>query len=141
MDIQIGQHLYRNTDGTIEIQGALQMEIELRGTNAPPRLNFALFDTSGKIPAKLMNSAFTINEGSAYSLTKSPNSIVITHPESGTEVLNLSVESENKVVISQGKFYTLKGHPITITPNEWNIEKITVKEGETDMKGKPVSLG
>lgn len=31
MDIQIGQHVYRNTDGTIEIEGALQTEISLRG--------------------------------------------------------------------------------------------------------------
>ena len=141
MDIQIGQHVYRNTDGTIEIEGVLQMEIELRGASTVPRVNFALFDTNGKIPAKLMNSTFTINEGSAYSLSKDPKSIVITHPESGTEVLNLAIESENKVVISKGNFYTLKGHPITITPEEWTLEKTTVKEGETDMKGKAVSLG
>ena len=141
MDIQIGKHLYRNTDGTIEVEGVLQIEIDLRDSGSPPRLNFALFDPNGKLPAKLMNSTFTINEGSAYSLTKSPTSIVIKHQESGKEVLNLSVESENKVLISQGNFYSLKGHPVTITPNEWTIEKTTVKEGETDMKGKTVSLG
>ena len=88
-----------------------------------------------------MSSNFTQNEGNAYSLKKSPTSVVITHPQSGTEVLNLSVESENKVVISNGKFYTLKGHTLTITPDEWTIEKTTVKEGETDMKGKGISLG
>ena len=93
------------------------------------------------MPAKLQNSYFSINQGSAYSLTKSQSSLVITHPESGTEVLNLTVESENKVVISKGNFYTLKGHIINITPEEWTIEKTTVKEGETDMKGKAVSLG
>jgi len=141
MDIQIGKHVYRNTDGTIEIEGALQIEIELRGAGTPPRLNFAIFDTVGKLPAKLMSSNFTNNEGNAYSLKKSPTSLVVTHPESGTEVLNLAVESENKVVISNGNFYTLKGHSITITPDEWTIEKTTVKEGETDMKGKGISLG
>ncbi len=141
MDIQIGQHVYRNTDGTIEIEGALQIEITLRGGGAPPQLNFAIFDAVGKIPGKLMSSNFTVNEGSAYSLSKSPTSIVITHPESGTEVLNIAVESENKVVISKGKFHTLKGHTVTITPEDWTIEKTTVTKGETDMKGKGVSLG
>ena len=141
MDIQIGKHVYRNTDGTIEIEGALQIEIALRGTGTPPRLNFAIFDGNGKMPAKIMNNTFTINEGGAYSLSKSPDGIVITHPESGAEVLNLRVESENMVVISKGHFYTLKGHVISITPEEWTIEKTTVKEGETDMKGKAVSLG
>ena len=66
---------------------------------------------------------------------------MITHPESGTEVLNLTVESEKKVVISKGSFYTLKGHIINITPEEWTLEKTTVKKGETDMKGKAARLG
>jgi len=118
MDIQIGKHVYRNTDGTIEIEGALQIEISLRGGGAPPQLNFVIFDAVGKIPGKLNSSNFTVNEGNVYSLKKSPTSLVITHPETSTEVLNLSVESENTVVISQGKFYTLKGHTITITQSD-----------------------
>ena len=141
MDVQIGQHVYRSTNGMIEIEGALQLEIELRGANIPPRLNFAIFDAVGKIPAKLMNSNFTVNEGNAYALSKNPTSLVLTHLESGTEVLNLAVESDNKVLISQGNFYTLKGHLLNITPDQWTIEKTTVKKGETDMQGKAVCLG
>ena len=141
MDIQVGQHVYRNTDGTIEIEGALQMEISLRGGGASPQLTFAIFDGAGKMPAKLQDSNFSINQGSAYSLTKSQTSLMITHLESGMEVLNLTVESEKKVVISKGSFYTLKGHIINITPEEWTLEKTTVKKGETDMKGKAARLG
>ena len=141
MDIQVGQHVYRNTDGTIEIEGALQMEISLRSGGASPQLTFAIFDGAGKMPAKLQGNNFSINQGSAYSLTKSQTSLMITHLESGTEVLNLTVESEKKVVISKGSFYTLKGHIINITPEEWALEKTTVKKGETDMKGKAARLG
>ena len=141
MDIQVGQHVYRNTDGTIEIEGALQMEISLRSGGASPQLTFAIFDGAGKMPAKLQDNNFSINQGSAYSLTKSQTSLMITHLESGTEVLNLTVESEKKVVISKGSFYTLKGHIINITPEEWTLEKTTVKKGETDMKGKAARLG
>ena len=141
MDIQVGQYVYRNTDGTIEIEGALQMEIFLRSSGAHPQLTFAIFNKAGKMTAKLQNSHFSINEGSAYSLTKTTTFLLIKHSESGTEVLNLSVESQNKIVISKGNFYTLKGHIINITPKEWTIEKTTVTEGETDMKGKAASLG
>ena len=141
MDIQVGQHTYLNTDGTIEIEGALQIEISLRGSGTPPQLTFAIFNGAGKMSAKVQNSYFSINEGSAYSLTKSPTSLLIKHSESGREVLNLSVESQNKIVISKGYFYTLQGHIINITPEEWTIEKTTVTEGETDMKGKAASLG
>jgi len=141
MDIQVGQHLYRNTDGTMEIEGALQIEIALREGDAPPQLNFALFDGAGKMPAKLMKSTFDINEASAYELTKSPTNLVLNHLPSGTNVLTLDVTPEKRVVISKGKFFTLKGHTIEITPEEWTIEKTTVGEGETDMKGKAACLG
>ncbi|MDA0737976.1 MAG: hypothetical protein O2999_00895 [Nitrospirae bacterium] len=141
MDIQVGQHVYRNTDGTMEIEGALQIEIALRGDTATPLLNFALFDGAGKMPAKLMKNHFDINEASAYLITKSSNGVTLTHPASGTNVLTLEVTPEKRVVISQGKFFTLKGHTLEITPKEWKIEKTTVGEGETDMKGKAACLG
>lgn len=141
MDIQVGQHVYRNTDGTMEIEGALQIEIALRGDTTTPLLNFAIFDGAGKMPAKLMKNHFDINEASAYLITKSPNGITLTHPASGTNVLTLEVTPEKRVVISQGKFFTLKGHTLQITPKEWTIEKTTVGEGETDMKGKAACLG
>ncbi len=141
MDIQVGQHVYRNTDGTLEIEGALQIEIALRGDSLTPLLNFAIFDGAGKMPAKLMKNHFDINEASAYLITKSSNGIMLTHPASGTNVLTIEVTPEKRVVISQGKFFTLKGHTLEITPKEWTIEKTTVGEGETDMKGKAACLG
>jgi hypothetical protein len=45
------------------------------------------------------------------------------------------------VEIPEGEFYTLKGHLLKITPNEWSVEKTTEKSGETDMKGQPVAVG
>lgn len=140
MDIQIGPHLYRNSNGTIEVEGVPQIDIEPRAAGGFPKVNFALFETGGKMPAKLTNSTLAINEGQAYALERSPTSLVMRHQDSGKEILNMTLEENGRLVISQGEFYTLKGHTLTITPLEWTLEKTTVTEGETDVQGKAVPL-
>lgn len=139
MDIQIGPHLYRNSNGTIEVEGVPQIDIEPRAAGGFPKVNFALFD-NGKMPAKLTNSTLAINEGQAYALERSPTSLVMRHQDSGKEILNMTLAENGRLVISQGEFHTLKGHTLTITPLEWTLEKTTVKEGETDVQGKAVPL-
>ncbi len=139
MDIQIGSHLYRNSNGTIEIEGVPQIDIEPHPSGGFPKVNFALFD-KGKMPAKLTNSTLAINEGQAYSLEKSLTSLVMRHQGSGKEILHMTLEENGRLVISHGEFYTLKGHTFTITPSEWTLETTTVQDGETDLKGKAVSL-
>lgn len=76
MDIQIGPHLYRNTDGNVEIEGVLQLEISLAKSGGPLKINFAIFDSVGKMPGKLMNSTLATNERGIYQLTKDPTSLV-----------------------------------------------------------------
>ena len=140
MDIQVGPHWYRNTDGTIEIEGLPQIEIEFRDNGKPPRVNFAIFDAVGKMPGKLMNSSLAVNEQGAYTLIKDPSQLIIKNSDSGKEVLHMQFSNGNHVIIPRGEFYTLKGHLLTISPNEWRVEKNTGREGETDMKGKAVAI-
>lgn len=139
MDIQIGPHLYRNSNGTIEVEGVPQIEIEPRPSGGFPKVNFALFD-KGKMPAKLTNGTLAINEGQAYALEKSPTSLVMRHQDSGREILHVTLEENGRLVIAQGQFDTMKGHTLTITPLEWTLEKTTMQAGETDLQGKAVSL-
>ena len=42
----------------------------------------------------------------------------------------------NQVEIPEGEFYTLKGHILKITPQQWSVEKPPESQGETDMKGE-----
>lgn len=141
MDIQVGPHLYRNTDGNIEVEGVLQMEISLAKSGEPLKVNFAIFDSAGKMPGKLMNSTLVTNERGTYQLAKEPTSLALTDLEQGEEILKIDVKEGDRVVISKGQFYSLKGHLMTITPLEWSVHKTTTKSGETDLKGNPVSLG
>ncbi len=141
MDIQIGPHLYRNSNGIIEIEGVPQIECEPHPSGGFPKINFALFDAMGKMPAKLVNSSLSINEGRAYALERHSTSLVMRHHESGKDILHMVIEADGRLVIAKGEFYTLKAHLLTITPSEWTLETTTGQQGETDLKGKAVSLG
>ena len=140
MDVKVGPHWYRNSDGTIEIEGLPQIELVSRKPGGPIRVNFAIFDSVGKLHAKLEGSSFVINEQAAYEIVKSEGRFLIRITESHKSVLDLHMKGDDQIEIPEGEFYTLKGHLLTITPQEWAVEKTQGKEGETDMKGKAVAL-
>ena len=140
MDVKIGPHWYRNSNGTIEIEGLPQIELSFRKVGSNLRLNFAIFDNVGRMHAKVEASSMIINEQGAYELVKKEDGLLIQHTNSKKPVLDLKVIEGQSVDIPQGEFYTLRGHLLTITPLEWSVEKTKEREGETDVKGKAVCL-
>ena len=140
MDVKVGPHWYRNSNGTIEIEGLPQIELSFRKGKGPLHLNFAIFDHVGQIHAKVEASSLIINHQGTYELIKKEDGLLIQQTETKKPVLDMKVLEGDKVEISQGEFYTLKGHLITITPLEWSVEKTKEREGETDSKGHAVCL-
>ena len=141
MDVKIGPHWYRNSNGILEIEGLPQIELAFRKTGEVPiRINFAIFDKVGKLHAKVESNALVINEQRAYRLERSSDGLTLTHQGEGKKILALKVTGSDQVEIPEGEFYTLKGHVLKITPQEWTIEKITERSGETDLQGKAVAL-
>lgn len=141
MDIQIGPHLYRNTDGTIEIEGVPQIEIAAVKHGGPFRVNFAVFDGTGKMPAKIVNNSLAVNEARAYNLRKNSTSLLLTKTDTQEDILRIDWMDGNRITISKGQFYTLQGHLFKITPLEWSVHKTTERSGETDLGGQPIRLG
>ena len=141
MDVKVGPHWYRNSNGTVEIEGLPQLEMELRKTgNVPIRVNFAIFDQGGKLHAKIEANSLVINEQGAYQLERSEKGLMLTTTSNRKRVLAINVGENNQVEIPEGEFYTLKGHILKITPQQWSVEKTTGVSGETDMKGEAVAV-
>ncbi|TLY24063.1 MAG: hypothetical protein E6K66_06045 [Nitrospirae bacterium] len=141
MDMEIGSNLYRNTDGMIEIEGIPQIQVALKPTTGALLVNFALFDACGKVTAKLVDSTLMINERRAYEVNKTPKSLLLTHPASGTVVLQLEVKSPDVVAFTKGEFHTIKGHVIQVSSVEWKIDKLRASGTTHDLKGGSVVLG
>ena len=142
IDVKVGPHWYRNSNGTVEIEGLPQIELELRKTGGVPvRLNFAIFDSGGKLHAKVEANSLVINEQGAYHLQRSEKGLKLTKTSNGNPVLTINVGEQSQIEIPEGEFYTLKGHILNISSQEWTVEKSKGVEGETDMKGEPVAVG
>lgn len=141
MDVEIGSNVYRNTDGTVEIEGVPQMTIGLRKPEGPPVVSFVTFDDAGRVTMKIVDSTMAFNERRAHELDKSPTRLVIKQTESGKVVLHLEVKQPGRVTISRGDFLTVKGHRMEILPHEWRIDKLKQANSETDAKGGAIVLG
>jgi len=141
MDLEIGSNLYRNTDGTVEIEGVPQMTVVLKKPEGPVLLNFVMFDEVGRVIAKIVDSTMAFNERRAHELEKTQTCLVVKHSESGKVVFQAEVKQPGRVAISQGDFITIKGHRIEILPHEWRVEKTKMSGGDADMNGGAVLLG
>lgn len=141
MDIEIGSNLYRNTNGTVEIEGVPQMHLSIKKPSGVLLVNFALFDGAGKLQAKLVDSSLAFNERRAYELTKSANGLALKQAASGTVILQLSLKQPDHVIFDRGEFHTIKGHLFQVSPTEWKVDRQSLSGGTTDSKGGAVVIG
>ncbi len=141
MDIEIGSNLYRNSNGTIDIEGVPQIQVARHASTGALLVNFALFDSTGRMLAKVVDSTMMFNERRAYELTKTDKSVAMKDAGSGKVLLQLEVKAPDTVSFSRGEFHTMKGHLLHVSPTEWRIDK-QQKSGLTqDAKGGAASIG
>ena len=141
MDLEIGSNLYQNTDGTVEIEGVPLLQIALKPSNKDLLVNFALFDEQGKLRAKLVDSTLMFNEQRAYEITKAASMVTLTHAESRNVVLQIELKKQDVVAFTKGKFHTMRGRLLEISPTGWAIEKQRSTGTTQDMMGGSVKIG
>ena len=141
MDIEIGSNLYRNANGTIEVEGVPQIQVTRHPATGLLLVNFALFDSNGRMLAKVVDSTMMFNERRAYELTKTDKSVAMKDAASGKVLLHLTVKAPDMVSFSQGEFHTMKGHLFQVSPTEWKLDKQQKSGLKLDVKGGAVSIG
>ena len=141
MDLEIGSNVYRNTDGTVEVEGVPQLTVTLPKPEGPPVVNFVTFDTGGRMTSKMVESTMQLNERRSLDLAKTPAGIKLTHAESGKVILHIEVKSPDYVVVKQANFITAKGHSLDVSLVEWKVDKRRMSGTTTDVKGGAVAIG
>jgi hypothetical protein len=141
MDIEIGSNVYRNVDGSIHIEGLPQLEVSIRQPAGSLMVSFALFDETGRMKAKVVDSNLTFNERRAYELAKTSKSVALKHGESGTTVFAIELKDGGRIVLNQGTFHTIKGHVLEVTPTDYRLDKRRMSGGDTDANGGAVQIG
>lgn len=141
MDIEVGSNLYRNTDGTIEVEGVPQIQVSKHPSTGALLVNFAVFDSTGRMLAKMVDSTLMFNERRAYDVSKTATSVAVKEAASNKVILKMAVTSAGVVSFFEGEFHTMKGHLLEVSPKEWKINTQT-KSGQTvDMKGCAATIG
>ncbi|BCA57053.1 hypothetical protein W02_41930 [Nitrospira sp. KM1] len=141
MDLEIGSNLYRNTDGTVEIQGIPQIQISLREPAKTVLVNFALFDGTGKVMAKLVDSTLMFNERRAYEVSKTSSRVTLTHTDSKKVVLEIALKTPNVIALTKGSFHSVKGNLVEVSDKEWKIDRQQASGTTEDAAGGAVRIG
>ncbi|CUQ67082.1 hypothetical protein [Candidatus Nitrospira inopinata] len=141
MDIEVGSNLYRNSDGTIMIDGVPHIQISRHPSTGALLVNFALFDENGRMLAKVVDSALMFNERRAYNLNKTTRQVSMTEAAAGTVLLHLDMTGPDLVRFSKGTFYTMKGRLLEVSDKEWKIGKQAKSNQTIDANGGPVVIG
>jgi hypothetical protein len=141
MDIEIGSNLYRNTDGTIEVEGLPQISLTQKKPGGPLFVNFVIYDEVGRVVAKIVDSTMAFNERRAHELNRTPSGLTVTMGDSGKIVLKVEVAPDGRVVMSRAEFLTVKGHLLEVSPSEWKIENKRVAKQTTDAGGAAAAIG
>ena len=141
MDLEVGSNWYRNSDGIIEIEGVPQIQVTQHPSTGALLINFALFDQTGRMLAKVVDSTMMFNERRAYDLTKTPKSVAIKEAASGKILLQFDLKAPNVVSFSKGEFHTVKGHLLQVSAKEWKVDKQQKSGLDQDVKGGAVLIG
>jgi hypothetical protein len=141
MDIEIGSNLYRNSNGTIEVEGVPQIQLVRHPVTGALLVNFALFDADGRMLAKVVDSTLMFNERRAYEVVKTDTSLAMKEVGSGKLLLKLDAKAPDVVSFSRGEFRTMKGRLLEVSATQWKIDK-QQKSGVTqDAQGGPAVIG
>jgi hypothetical protein len=141
MDIEIGSNLYRNSNGTIEVEGVPQIQLARHPTTGALLVYFALFDSTGRMMAKVVDSTLMFNERRAYEVTKTETSLAMKEVGSGKILLKLDATASDVVSFSRGEFYTIKGRLLQVSSTQWQIDKQQRSGVTQDVQGGAASIG
>jgi hypothetical protein len=141
MDIEVGSNLYRNSDGTIEVEGVPQIQLAQHPSTGALLVNFALFDSTGRMLAKVVESTLMFNERRAYDLTRTPKSLAMKETASGKVLLQVEQKAPNVVCLTKGEFHTVKGHLFQVSAKEWKVDKQQKSGVDQDVNGGAVLIG
>lgn len=141
MDVVIGGNIFRNTDGTVVVEGVPQIELALKQPTGPVLVNFALFDENGRVKAKMVNSSLMFNEAGAYSLVRVESGVVLKHTQSDKVILRAEVREPNTVIVPEAEFFTARGRMLQVTAVDWSIGGTRTAQGDEDVKGGSIELG
>jgi sporulation protein YlmC with PRC-barrel domain len=141
MDVEIGSNLYRNTDGTVEVEGVPQVVFALPKPTGPLLVTFVVYDETGRVVGKVVDSTMAFNERRVHDLARTPTSLLVKNTETGKVVLQAELKEAGRVVWRQGELRTVRGHVLEVSPMEWRIEKHRMSEGNSDLQGKSMAIG
>lgn len=138
-ELDLGSNIITNTSGIIEVDGEPLISLE-RGGDDQLLLTVDVYDSERQHIAKLRRNAWVFNERDEHAVTTHPATLRLVHQPTGTVLLEARVLGRDRVAVSQGLFWSAKGHRFEITSAGLTIGGITLSDNRIDGMGKAIAI-
>lgn len=151
MEIQLGSNSFRNTNGVLALEGKAQLVLEMPAGERQIFVTMDLYGPDGKHIGHVRRNQWAFNDEDRFRLETGSNALAlfagpawlkISDARTGEGVLEVTVAGPERVRVTQGRFYTHKGHTMEITEHVCRIVGVcTWFNDVADVRGGPVELG
>ena len=141
MDIVIGSNVLRNTNGVMTAHEQQQLCVKVGEGEGPILLTMEMYMPTGTQVAKLEKNVWISNEGDRFELTTESQSIKIVDNILKNVVIELKLEEDKRLSVSQAKFYTSKGTLSEVSSEWWRVgNKMELAGIDMDLEGGAITL-
>lgn len=140
MDIEVGSNRYRNSDGTVEVEGVPQMQLGVSQPGGKLLVSFVDYDQQGRVAAKVVDSSLQVNERRTYDLERTPTSVLLKNLDRGIVALKVELQADGLISVRIGDFLSIKAHRVEISPTEWKVDSTRLSGTDHDVKGGGIAI-
>ena len=139
IELLIGSNIFRNTNGVVKIHGKEQLVLESKCEQGLLLLTIDLYRDDGFHIGHLRRNVLALNHEGRFTVDMHraaadiagdiPSVRLLDEP--GQQVIfEARMISDNRILISAGKFYSHRGIPVEITPHYCRIGSGTTRFGD-----------
>ena len=140
MDLEIGSNTFRNTNGTLRVEGETQMIFERGIRDDPLLLTMDIRDPRGDRVARLDRNMWVSNPQDRYAIIVTPPSSLRLMDTFGDVVVGADAVADDQIAVTNGQFYTHRGTRADITPQLTRVGALVVANTEIDSEGGAAEL-
>jgi hypothetical protein len=142
MEVIIGSNTFKNTNAILKVQGKDQISLEVGKESGQLLLSMDVYDSAGKLVGKLVRNSWVFNDKDNYEITNNPKSLKLINKSTGATVVEASINNLDQIEISNGIFYTHRGHRLHIIPEAIILPGNTILSRNTiDGCGTAIAIG
>ena len=121
MELNIGSNIFINNNGILNIDNEEQCILEIGENDGKILLSMNIYDKSKVLVGKLRRNSWVYNDKNQFEINTNPQSLKLINKLTAETIIEINVETSEKINILSGKLYSKNGRLLLIKPDSLTI--------------------